>query len=262
MTGHPSRRRDDNDRVTASASAQPEVALRALIDASQEEARRAEREQIVRDLHNCIIRQVSSIQLHARALADYVATPAGKPASDPQRVRRAADELSTLATTALADLWDLVFGLPPAPEKDRTTLPPSALSTLTPRERDILALVAMGCSNQQIADRLGIRERTARTHVSNVLAKLHLTSRTQAALVAVNEGLADLTRLPDRSRQKLGCSSTPLPTNQPPPGPGSYSQKEPAPSHLPDPRRGTYRPPDDTPTGIRGVTRLRSEAPA
>lgn len=71
----------------------------------------------------------------------------------------------------------------------RLIRPTSGLSGLTPRERDILALVATGCSNRQIADRLGIRERTARTHVSNVLAKMHLTSRTQAALVAIREGL-------------------------------------------------------------------------
>ncbi|MBE1489777.1 response regulator [Plantactinospora soyae] len=63
------------------------------------------------------------------------------------------------------------------------------LSALTPRERDILALVAEGRSNQQIAEQLVISERTARTHVSHVLSKLNLTSRTQAALVAIREGL-------------------------------------------------------------------------
>jgi DNA-binding NarL/FixJ family response regulator len=50
-------------------------------------------------------------------------------------------------------------------------------------------LVANGKSNQEIADELVISERTARTHVSNVLRKLELTSRTQAALVAVRQGL-------------------------------------------------------------------------
>src|ERR671936_773399 len=57
------------------------------------------------------------------------------------------------------------------------------------REREVLGLVAHGLSNQAIADRLAITERTARTHVSNILAKLGLTSRTQAALLAVREGL-------------------------------------------------------------------------
>ncbi|MEU9963731.1 response regulator transcription factor [Streptomyces malaysiensis] len=67
--------------------------------------------------------------------------------------------------------------------------PPTGLSALTSRERDVLILVAQGCSNQEIADELIISERTARTHVSNVLRKLQLTSRTQAALVAVRQGL-------------------------------------------------------------------------
>ena len=64
-----------------------------------------------------------------------------------------------------------------------------AIAALTARERDVLALVARGLPNQQIAEDLGITERTARTHVSNILAKLGLASRTQAALLAVEHGL-------------------------------------------------------------------------
>jgi DNA-binding NarL/FixJ family response regulator len=69
--------------------------------------------------------------------------------------------------------------------------PRSGLAALTAREREILALVAAGMSNKEIAAELVISERTARTHVSNVLGKLNLTSRTQAALVAVREGLVE-----------------------------------------------------------------------
>jgi DNA-binding NarL/FixJ family response regulator len=54
---------------------------------------------------------------------------------------------------------------------------------------DVLARVAQGMPNRRIADELGITERTARTHVSNILAKLGLASRTQAALLAVQHGL-------------------------------------------------------------------------
>jgi DNA-binding NarL/FixJ family response regulator len=61
---------------------------------------------------------------------------------------------------------------------------------LTYREREILLLVARGQANKEIAAELVISERTARTHVSNILSKLGLTSRTQAALWAVREGLA------------------------------------------------------------------------
>ena len=64
-----------------------------------------------------------------------------------------------------------------------------ALGSLTIRERDVLGAVARGLSNRAIADELGITERTARTHVSNILAKLGLASRTQAALLAVQHGL-------------------------------------------------------------------------
>jgi DNA-binding NarL/FixJ family response regulator len=67
--------------------------------------------------------------------------------------------------------------------------PASATASLTPREREILVLVAQGNSNRDIATALVISERTARTHVSNVLSKLGLASRTQAALWAVREGL-------------------------------------------------------------------------
>jgi DNA-binding NarL/FixJ family response regulator len=60
---------------------------------------------------------------------------------------------------------------------------------LSERERDILRLIAAGHPNKEIAGRLVISERTARTHVSHILAKLGLSSRTQAALLAVREGL-------------------------------------------------------------------------
>jgi DNA-binding NarL/FixJ family response regulator len=66
---------------------------------------------------------------------------------------------------------------------------PHSVSALTHRERDILQLVGRGMSNQEIAAALFISERTARTHVSNILLKLQLSSRTQAALWAIREGI-------------------------------------------------------------------------
>jgi DNA-binding NarL/FixJ family response regulator len=71
----------------------------------------------------------------------------------------------------------------------RISAPRIGLTALTAREREILALVAEGHPNRKIAERLVISERTARTHVSNVLSKLQLSSRTQAALFAIREGL-------------------------------------------------------------------------
>jgi len=67
---------------------------------------------------------------------------------------------------------------------------------LTGREMEVLRLLAQGKSNREIADQLVIVELTVRTHVSNILGKLHLASRTQAALYALKEGLASLDDVP------------------------------------------------------------------
>jgi NarL family two-component system response regulator LiaR len=69
---------------------------------------------------------------------------------------------------------------------------PAAIEPLTARELDVLKRVARGKSNREIADELVIAEGTVRTHVSNILNKLHLASRTQATLYALREGLASL----------------------------------------------------------------------
>lgn len=69
--------------------------------------------------------------------------------------------------------------------------PPTA-DPLTEREVEVLRLVARGESNQEIAASLGIGEGTVRRHVSAILSKLRLASRTQAALYALREGLASL----------------------------------------------------------------------
>jgi DNA-binding NarL/FixJ family response regulator len=67
--------------------------------------------------------------------------------------------------------------------------PEGTATSLSVRERQVLVLVAQGKSNRDIASALVISERTARTHVSSMLGKLRLTSRTQAALWAIREGL-------------------------------------------------------------------------
>lgn len=75
-------------------------------------------------------------------------------------------------------------------------LPPTE-NPLTEREVEVLRLVAQGLTNQEIAVRLVISDWTVRTHMRNILSKLHLANRTQAALYAIREGLSD----PHRERQ-------------------------------------------------------------
>ncbi|HRW05007.1 MAG TPA: response regulator transcription factor, partial [Caldilineaceae bacterium] len=77
-------------------------------------------------------------------------------------------------------------------ELNRPSNLPPADEPLTEREIEVLVYVARGYSNQDIANSLFISERTVRTHVSNILSKLHLANRTQAALYALKEGLTNL----------------------------------------------------------------------
>jgi two-component system, NarL family, response regulator LiaR len=91
-------------------------------------------------------------------------------------IKAAADGQVQLSPQAAARLMREVR-LPESPE------------ALTERETDVLRLVAEGKANKQIAHDLGIGEKTVKTHVSNILAKLHVPSRTQVALYAVRSGL-------------------------------------------------------------------------
>jgi len=90
-------------------------------------------------------------------------------------VRSAASGTATLSPDLLARLTRAVRR-PPAVDP---------LHRLSPRERQVLHLIASGCSNRQIAHRLDIGEQTVKTHVSSILTKLDLQDRVQAAIFAV-----------------------------------------------------------------------------
>ncbi len=77
-------------------------------------------------------------------------------------------------------------------ELSRPSERPPTRDPLTPREVEVLQLLAQGLENWEIAERLVITEATVRTHVSNITGKLHVASRTQAALYALREGIASL----------------------------------------------------------------------
>ena len=66
---------------------------------------------------------------------------------------------------------------------------PQAEESLTPRELEVLECLARGLSNREIAEELSVSVRTVTTHVRNVLDKLHLANRTQAALYALERGI-------------------------------------------------------------------------
>lgn len=107
--------------------------------------------------------------------------------SEPEELERAIHQVyrgeSSLHPTIAYMLLQELAG----PPRGRPTEEP-----LTEREVEVLQLVARGCSNREIGESLVISEATVRTHVSNILAKLHLASRTQAALYALRRGLARL----------------------------------------------------------------------
>lgn len=110
--------------------------------------------------------------------------------SEPEDLARAVRQVArgesslhpAIARKVLAELRQSAERAPQAPPGE----------TLTEREVAVLRLVAQGLSNAEIAQRLVISEATTRGHVSSILSKLHLASRTQAALYAVRTGLAPL----------------------------------------------------------------------
>lgn len=77
-------------------------------------------------------------------------------------------------------------------ELSRPAAAPPSLEPLSGRELEVLQALARGQSNHEIADQLSIGEATVRSHISNILNKLHLASRTQAAIYALRKGIVPL----------------------------------------------------------------------
>jgi DNA-binding NarL/FixJ family response regulator len=96
---------------------------------------------------------------------------------------------------------DYAFGLAVHPQQVVSSAPPLSprqatkqeFGGLTPRERQVAALVAQGKSNREIADELVLSERTVENHVGNILSKLDFGSRAQIAAWAVEKGLGKIT---------------------------------------------------------------------
>jgi DNA-binding NarL/FixJ family response regulator len=113
-----------------------------------------------------------------RELARAVrAAHAGEALLDPSVAARVVSALAQPAVAA------------PAVAAPAVAAPAAAPERLTPREREVLALIARGMANKRIALELGVSEKTVKAHVGRVLAKLGVSDRTQAALLAVRSGL-------------------------------------------------------------------------
>jgi DNA-binding NarL/FixJ family response regulator len=117
-------------------------------------------------------------------------TAAASVASDALRAARElgstwlAEEIESLAARARLRLLGPAERVAESDEADEPF-------GLTPRERQVLALVARGATNREIGSELHMAEKTASVHVSRILAKLDVRSRTEAAAVALRQGLAD-----------------------------------------------------------------------
>lgn len=107
--------------------------------------------------------------------------------ASPQRLLKAIKDVHQGEPSMSPDIAKKLMLEMQRPSKLKPTVDP-----LTERELEVLRLIAQGLTNQEIADQLVIGEGTVRTHVSNILSKLHLANRTQAALYALRQGLASL----------------------------------------------------------------------
>jgi NarL family two-component system response regulator LiaR len=110
-----------------------------------------------------------------------------EPAQLARAVRTAGSEQAMIDPTVAARLLRTLSEPGPAIRRGDQT----GVSALTPREREVLELIAAGRSNKRIALELGIAEKTVKTHVGHLMAKLGVSDRTQAALLAVRRGLVD-----------------------------------------------------------------------
>ena len=104
-----------------------------------------------------------------------------------------ADEIVAAIVAAAAGLVvlhpDIVFDLLPLKESTVPALPTSPMQALTPREIEVLGMLALGLGNKTIAKRLGISEHTVKFHISSIFTKLNASSRTEAVTLGARLGL-------------------------------------------------------------------------
>ena len=178
---------DGNEAVSMARSTQPDVVLLDMIMPNKDGL--AAIEEIKADNPDARILVLTSFSDDEKVFAAIKAGALGYLLKDsaPQQLIQAIHDVhqgksSLHPTIALKVIREL---------NQPTDLPPTE-APLTDRELETLRLVAQGLTNQEIAQKLFISERTVGKHVSNILEKLHLANRTQAALYALRKGLVDL----------------------------------------------------------------------
>ena len=178
---------DGNEAVLMARSTQPDVVLLDMIMPNKDGL--AAIEEIKADNPDARILVLTSFSDDEKVFAAIKAGALGYLLKDstPQQLIQAIHDVhqgkpSLHPTIALKVIREL---------NQPTELPPTQ-NPLTDRELETLKLVAQGLTNQEIAEKLSISERTVGKHVSNILEKLHLANRTQAALYALRKGLANL----------------------------------------------------------------------
>jgi NarL family two-component system response regulator LiaR len=182
---------DGEDALAQAAALQPDVILMDLVmpkmDGTEATRRVTSRQPGVRVLvlTSFVAHDMVFPAIKAGALG-YVLKDTG-----PDDLVRAIRQVHRGERTLEPDIArKVLFELAQPPKQPPTPDP------LTSRELDVLRLIAQGRSNREIAEDLVLAEKTVRTHVSNILGKLHLASRTQAALYALKEGFASLADVP------------------------------------------------------------------
>lgn len=189
---------DGEAAVTAARAERPDVVLMDLVMPLVDGVEATRR--IVDELPGTRVLALTSFLEDDKVLPAVRAGATGYLLKDVQpgelvRAIRTVHEGGVLLHPAVTDRVMRELGRPAAsPPAGPAASPPAApgASPLTPRQHEVLELVAHGMSNKRIAGELGIAEKTVKAHLGSILSKLGVDDRTQAALRAVREGWAEL----------------------------------------------------------------------
>ena len=176
---------DGTDAVRKARSLRPDVIVLDLVMPRKDGIQAAA--EITRDDSSARILVLTSFAEEDKLVPAYKAGAVGYLLKDsaPQDLLQAIRNVAQGASSLHPQIaYQLIRALSRPAER------PAAAMPLTNREREVLRLVAQGLSNDEIAENIHLAERTVRSHISHILAKLHLANRTQLALYALRTGLA------------------------------------------------------------------------